>query len=901
MKPTPRRLRGGIVKKRPLTPERFLNPPERVGCSKCRQKGCRSCRGFTLKEFARWEEEQGEREVLEAKEQEQEQEKKEQEGGLEAAALEVGEAVPAPVATTTPAAMPAARGASAETASTGTTTRARGVAEPRPAAEAATTTTKMTLPPPEGAANATKKKRPLTPERFLNPPKRVGCSKCRQKGCRRCRGYTLDEMARWQEEHGEAVAEAPASIVASKERATTTLDSKTPAVARDRAERVDDLSPAELEKRTAATNGASAEDAVAAVDVEREVAAVDVERAVATPDDGETAVEETVEKKKEEGMAQPLPMGSPIELAAEQTTTTATATTATIPAPIVIPTNDGGAKVERSSPCDEHGRNKLEAWWNPLDESIVSQAKGCLHVSYTGMTGLPSCRENQIREISDWLNARVQNTQGDSLYISGVPGTGKTLAANAIIRAAVAGMRDAPVAPPVALSINCMRVETAKDVLNRIVAGFRTAALQTITGRLGDDPLVCVPETDEGIVLEGAWADLSPEEHLRKIAHHPIMTKQQLDAAASGKKRRSSVSESDLVRQTGLIFLILDEIDGMLSGRNCEEIMGSLLALASSEGSRLVIIGIANSIDLMQQLTRPGAVFHRFNMKPKNVIFPTYLREQVSQLLQERLDALPGPVIDPKAVQFCARKIANGTGDMRRALEAASLSIDVAVKDAINANGGAKGNENTNVNGAPVAPAGVAQLSELPGLSEAPVKRTVGMRQMGLALNKLSGGVGTSNEHVKAIKKLPVPQQLIMCALSAMVGETFHARGIEDRANGSRDGQPLLGMKISHNLVSLPTYKAPESAVAAKPAVQPVTLADIEQGQRSLCGSIGVEKYTPSEFSTAVEVLETMGLIQLSSRKAADKRSRVQLKISEDDVWLALSDIPILKNILTKK
>jgi len=83
--------------------------------------------------------------------------------------------------------------------------------------------------------------------------------------------------------------------------------------------------------------------------------------------------------------------------------------------------------------------------------------------------------------------------------------------------------------------------------------------------------------------------------------------------------------------------------------------------------------------------------------------------------------------------------------------------------------------------------------------------------------------------------------------------------------------------------------------------VQPVTLADIEQGQRSLCGSIGVEKYTPSEFSTAVEVLETMGLIQLSSRKAADKRSRVQLKISEDDVWLALSDIPILKNILTKK
>jgi hypothetical protein len=69
-----------------------------------------------------------------------------------------------------------------------------------------------------------------------------------------------------------------------------------------------------------------------------------------------------------------------------------------------------------------------------------------------------------------------------------------------------------------------------------------------------------------------------------------------------------------------------------------------------------------------------------------------------------------------------------------------------------------------------------------------------------------------------------------------------------------------------------------------------------------LCTSIGAEKYTPSEFSTAIEVLETMGLIQISGKKATDmRRARVQLKISEDDVWLALSDIPILKNILTKK
>ena len=685
----------------------------------------------------------------------------------------------------------------------------------------------------------------------------------------------MKELARWKEENGEAshhVNENLSADVKHSQQAAgendrvdkrgsgvpsalpdgQIMDTTTPAATRDREERVDDLSPPEVEK---------------------------IVKPTAKTDAAENLAPLMVEKVEE-----PLPVlceknGGDAPLASS---------TVSIKPAIVVRERE---MVDKSPPGVRD-----DTWWNPLDEAVVRQAKGCLHVSYTGMTGLPSCRDKQIEEISEWLKNCVQNIRGDSLYLSGVPGTGKTLATNAIVRGAIQGMQDSPLAPPVALSINCMRVETAKDVINRIVAGFRTAALQTITGCLGDDPLVCVPENHEGIIMEGAWADLSSEEHLRKIVQHPIMTKEQLAATTAGKKRRSSLTETDLVKQTGMIFLILDEIDGMLSGRNCEEIMGSLLALASSEGSRLVIIGIANSIDLMQQLTRPGAVFHRFNLKPKNIIFPTYLREQVSQLLQERLDTLPGPVIDPKAIQFCARKIANGTGDMRRALEAASLSIDIAVKDAANAAGEEASNPSTD--GAHHT-SGPADNTLVPAVR---AKRTVGMRQMGMALNKLSGGVGSSNEHVRSIKKLPVPQQLIMCALSAMVGETFKARGIEDRPS-NRDGQPLMGMKMSDNFVSLPTYRAPDAITAnSRPTAHTVTLADIGQGQRSLCSSIGVEKYTPSEFSTAVEVLETMGLIQLSGKKANDmKRARVQLKISEDDVWLALSDIPILKNVLTKK
>lgn len=515
-----------------------------------------------------------------------------------------------------------------------------------------------------------------------------------------------------------------------------------------------------------------------------------------------------------------------------------------------------------------------ENWWNPKDPDVVRSVKGCLHVSYNQNTDVPSCREGQVSEISKWMDACIENLQGNALYLSGVPGTGKTLAAHALVRNAVIRAEKEGHAPPLAISINCMRLKTATDVLNRIIDGFKTAALKTVSGQLGADPVVQVPEDDKGAVLSGPWADLAPADHLGKIVNAPILTKNHMSSVCV-KRRRSSISESDLVKQTGLIFLILDEIDGMLQGRHCEEIMGSLISLAASKGSRLAMIGISNSIDLMQQLVRPGAILHRFNMKPRNIVFPTYLRDQVSKLIQERLDTLPGPVFDKRAVEFCARKIANGTGDMRRALEAASIAVDNAVKEV--------GEENEDVSASRVS--------------------LVSMRHMAAALNKVSGGIGTSNEHVCTIKKLPVPQQLIMCAVSAMVGESLKARGLKSDASHTHGQNHLMGMKPNQSLISLPTYRHSASQTGGKSVSQIVTLTEIEQSHKKLCEKIGVDVYSSSEFTTAIEVLATLGLIQLTKtgQKTDLKRSRVQLKIGEDDVWIALSDIPILKNILTKK
>ena len=51
--------------------------------------------------------------------------------------------------------------------------------------------------------------------------------------------------------------------------------------------------------------------------------------------------------------------------------------------------------------------------------------------------------------------------------------------------------------------------------------------------------------------------------------------------------------------------------------------------------SRLILAGIANSLDLTERLL-PGLE---------------------ARVLQERLQALPGPVFAAKAIEFCARKV----------------------------------------------------------------------------------------------------------------------------------------------------------------------------------------------------------------------------------------------------
>jgi origin recognition complex subunit 1 len=51
------------------------------------------------------------------------------------------------------------------------------------------------------------------------------------------------------------------------------------------------------------------------------------------------------------------------------------------------------------------------------------------------------------------------------------------------------------------------------------------------------------------------------------------------------------------------------------------------------------------------------------------VNFEPYSREQLIRIIQSRLENVPGTIMEVDAIRLCAARIANNTGDARRALD----------------------------------------------------------------------------------------------------------------------------------------------------------------------------------------------------------------------------------------
>ncbi|KAJ2963495.1 hypothetical protein NQZ79_g1546 [Umbelopsis isabellina] len=221
-----------------------------------------------------------------------------------------------------------------------------------------------------------------------------------------------------------------------------------------------------------------------------------------------------------------------------------------------------------------------------------------------------------------WEDHAIGNKSG-CLYISGSPGTGKSAMLREIIADMQPKAKDVSTHTIKVCSINCMSVKEPRAIYAKLVAELK-----------GPRTIV---ETD---VIKQAEKLLNGKTKAMKQIDH-LLTKDQ-------------------------------------------DVLYKIFEWASIPTSRLVLIGIANALDMTDRLLPR---LRAKNCEPQLVNFNPYKVEEISAIIKDRLSSLnqekdAPAIIQPQAIELCARKVAAATGDLRKALDVCRQAIEMAEAEA---------------------------------------------------------------------------------------------------------------------------------------------------------------------------------------------------------------------------
>jgi len=119
------------------------------------------------------------------------------------------------------------------------------------------------------------------------------------------------------------------------------------------------------------------------------------------------------------------------------------------------------------------------------------------------------------------------------------------------------------------------------------------------------------------------------------------------------------------------IIIVLDEIDQL-----CRNVIYNVYSWTTLKKSSLILIGIANDIDLIHSLS----LTPRTGAKPVLIHFEAYTKSQIQDIILSRLGNDFSEVFDPKAIEFIAGKCAT-SGDIRKALQLCIRVLDTKTVD----------------------------------------------------------------------------------------------------------------------------------------------------------------------------------------------------------------------------
>ncbi|XP_051118440.1 origin of replication complex subunit 1-like [Andrographis paniculata] len=232
------------------------------------------------------------------------------------------------------------------------------------------------------------------------------------------------------------------------------------------------------------------------------------------------------------------------------------------------------------------------------------------------------CRDKEMHEITSFIKGAICDEQclGRCLYVHGVPGTGKTMSVLAVMRSVKSEVDAGSIKPYCFVEINGLKLASPENIYSVIYEG-----------------------------LSGHRVGWKKALHL-------------LNERFSDENKRSNDARP--------CILLIDELD-LLVTRN-QSVLYNILDWPNKPNSRLVVIGIANTMDLPEKLL--PRISSRMGIQ--RLCFGPYNYQQLQEIISSRLKGVD--VFEKLAIEFASRKVAAVSGDARRALEICRRAAELA-------------------------------------------------------------------------------------------------------------------------------------------------------------------------------------------------------------------------------
>ncbi|KAI8095958.1 P-loop containing nucleoside triphosphate hydrolase protein [Thamnidium elegans] len=251
------------------------------------------------------------------------------------------------------------------------------------------------------------------------------------------------------------------------------------------------------------------------------------------------------------------------------------------------------------------------------DQTPYALARERLHVSAVP-DSLP-CREDEFMNIMGYIESAIHEGTGTCVYISGVPGTGKTATVLEVIRHLQQQAENGTIPNFDFVEINGMKL------------------------------------TDPNQAYSILWECMDKDKK-RYTSSHAL---QLLEAKFS--------KQSDDQKTT---VVLMDELDLLVTKK--QTVMYNFFDWPSRPLSKLIVVAVANTMDLPERIMS-NKIASRMGLTRIN--FQPYKYDQLYQIVQSRLQGIDA--FAKEAVEFAARKVSAVSGDARRALDICRRAVEI--------------------------------------------------------------------------------------------------------------------------------------------------------------------------------------------------------------------------------